>query len=146
MRCRRSGKVFEGRLLIYLLDTNICIYIVKKKPPTVMRRFESLALGDAAMSLVSYGELQFGALKSQQASQALGVLQELQQYIPVLSMGPEVAGHYADIRHTLARQGTPIGNNDLWIAAHARALDLTLVSNNLREFERVAGLKLENWV
>lgn len=131
---------------MYLLDTNICIYIVKKKPPTVMRRFESLALGEAAMSLVTYGELEFGALKSQHADQALGILQELKQYIPVLPMAPEVAGHYADIRHTLARQGMPICNNDLWIAAHARALDATLVSNNLREFERVAGLKLENWV
>jgi len=131
---------------MYLLDTSICIYIIKRKPPTVMQRFESLAVGAAAMSLVTYGELEFGALKSQYAAQALGVLQELKHYIPVLPMEPEVAEHYADIRNVLARQGAPIGNNDLWIAAHARALDLTLVSNNLREFERIAGLKLENWV
>ncbi|MFT4242456.1 MAG: type II toxin-antitoxin system VapC family toxin [Acidovorax sp.] len=131
---------------MFLLDTNICIYIVKRKPPTVMQRFESLALGDAAMSLVTHGELEFGARKNQQAAQALGILQELTHYIPILPMAPEVAGHHADIRHALARQGTPIGNNDLWIAAHARALDATLVSNNLREFERVAGLRLENWV
>lgn len=131
---------------MYLLDTNICIYIIKGKPPTVMRRFESLAPGQVSMSLVTYGELEYGALKSRHAAQALGILQELKHYIPMLPMAPEVAGHYADIRHALARQGTPIGNNDLWIAAHARALDATLVSNNLREFERVAGLKLENWV
>lgn len=131
---------------MYLLDTNICIYIVKQKPPAVMRRFESLRPGDAAMSLVTYGELAFGALKSQHAAQAQGILQELRQDIPVLPMTPEVAEHYADIRHVLTRQGTPIGNNDLWIAAHVRALDAILVSNNLREFERVPGLRLENWV
>lgn len=85
----RGGKGCE----IFLLDTNICIYIIKRKLPEVMRRFESLALGEAAMSLVTYGELEFGALKSQQATQALGILQELQHYIPVLPMAAEAAGH-----------------------------------------------------
>ena len=131
---------------MFLLDTNICIYIIRKKPPTVLQRFESLPLGAVAMSLVTYGELEYGALKSQNKQQALAVLQELQHYIPVLGMEAEVAAEYAAIRQLLESKGTPIGNNDLWIAAHARALDLTLVSNNLREFERVPRLKLENWV
>lgn len=131
---------------MYMLDTNICIYIIKKQPPSVLQRFERLSLGAAVMSPITLGELQFGARKSQQSQQALGVLQELQEYIPVLPMAPDVAWHYAEIRHLLMQRGTPIGNNDLWIAAHAKALGATLVSNNLREFERVAGLRYENWV
>ena len=130
---------------MYLLDTNICIYIIKKKPPAVLQRFERLKPGDVAMSLVTFGELEFGARKSQQAERALAILQELRESIPVLPMEADVAVHYAQIRHVLASRGTPIGNNDLWIAAHARALGATLVSNNLREFARVDGLQLENW-
>lgn len=130
---------------MYLLDTNICIYIIKKKPPAVLQRFERLKPGDVAMSLVTFGELEFGAHKSQQAERALAILQELRESIPVLPMEADVAVHYAQIRHVLASRGTPIGNNDLWIAAHARALGATLVSNNLREFARVDGLQLENW-
>lgn len=130
---------------MYLLDTNICIYIIKKKPPAVLQRFERLKPGDVAMSLVTFGELEFGAHKSQQAERALAILQELREFIPVLAMEADVAVHYAQIRHALGSRGTPIGNNDLWIAAHARALGATLVSNNLREFARVDGLQLENW-
>lgn len=130
---------------MYLLDTNICIYIIKKKPPAVLQRFERLKPGDVAMSLVTFGELEFSAHKSQQAERALAILQELREFIPVLAMEADVAAHYAQIRHALASKRTPIGNNDLWIAAHARALGATLVSNNLREFARVDGLQLENW-
>lgn len=130
----------------YLLDTNICIYIVKRKPLAVLERFEKMPIGAAGISLITYGELEFGALKSQQSQKALGILDELVAYLPVLPMENEVAAHYADIRANLEARGRPIGNNDLWIAAHARALDLTLVSNNIKEFERVENLKLENWV
>ena len=98
------------------------------------------------MSLVTYGELEFGALKSNNSSKALGILQELKNYIPVLSADESVVEHYANIRADLAAKGTPIGNNDLWIAAHARALGHILVSNNIKEFERVENLQLENWV
>ncbi|WP_019896058.1 type II toxin-antitoxin system tRNA(fMet)-specific endonuclease VapC [Hydrogenovibrio halophilus] len=130
----------------YLLDTNICIYIIKRKPLAVLERFEKMPIGAAGISLITYGELEFGALKSQQSQKALGILDELVAYLPVLSMENEVAAHYADIRANLEARGRPIGNNDLWIAAHARALDLILVSNNIKEFERVEDLKLENWV
>jgi tRNA(fMet)-specific endonuclease VapC len=95
----------------YLLDTNICIYIAKQRPPSLAKRFAQLATGSVGMSLITFGELRYGA-----------------------------------IRAYLERAGTPIGNNDLWIAAHALALDVTLVSNNTREFERVPKLKLDNWV
>lgn len=131
--------------LRYLLDTNICIYIARQKPPAVLARFQTLAPGTIGMSVITYGELCFGAAKSQQAEQALNTLRALADVIPVLPMDDDVGTHYGEIRAVLERAGTPIGNNDLWIAAHARALDLTLVSNNTREFTRVPGLTLENW-
>ncbi len=131
---------------MYVLDTNICIYIIKKQPPSVFERFESLPLGSLSMSLVTFGELEYGAMRSNNSEKALNILDELINYIPVLPMGTDVAKHYADIRADLAKKGTPIGNNDLWIAAHTRSLGHTLVSNNIKEFERVENLKLENWV
>jgi tRNA(fMet)-specific endonuclease VapC len=131
---------------MYVLDTNICIYIIKKQPPSVFERFESLPLGSLSMSLVTFGELEYGAMRSNNSEKALNILDELINYIPVLPMGTDVAKHYADIRADLAKKGTPIGNNDLWIAAHTRSLDHTLVSNNIKEFERVEDLQLENWV
>lgn len=98
------------------------------------------------MSMVTYGELQYGALRSNNAQKALDILQELKAYIPVLAMSETVAKEYADIRANFAAKGQMIGNNDLWIAAHARDLGHTLVSNNIKEFERVENLALENWV
>lgn len=131
---------------MYLLDTNICIYIIKQKPASVLAKFQSLQIGSVAMSMVTYGELQYGALRSNNAQKALDILQELKAYIPVLAMSETVAKEYADIRANLAAKGQMIGNNDLWIAAHARDLGHTLVSNNIKEFERVENLALENWV
>lgn len=132
--------------MMYLLDTNICIYIIKKKPSAVFEKFEQLPIGSVAMSLVTYGELEYGALRSHHSEKALSVLEELANYIPVLPAGVAVAKEYASIRADLASKGIPIGNNDLWIAAHARSLGHILVSNNIKEFERVENLQLENWV
>jgi tRNA(fMet)-specific endonuclease VapC len=132
--------------LRYLLDTNICIYIAKQRPPSVAQRFEKLAAGSVGMSVVTWGELCFGAEKSQQRAQALDTLERLQALIPVIALDDSSGVTYGAIRAHLERAGTPIGNNDLWIAAHALALKVTLVSNNLREFERVPKLKLDNWV
>ena len=129
-----------------MLDTNICIYIIKKKPISVLQKFESLPLGSVAMSLVTYGELEFGALRSNNSKRALDILDEIAVYIPVLPMPIDAAKEYADIRANLSAKGTPIGNNDLWIAAHARTLGHTLITNNVKEFERVENLKLQNWV
>lgn len=131
---------------MYMLDTNICIYIIKKKPLSVFQKFESLPVGSVSMSLVTYGELEFGALRSNNAKKALDILDELSAYIPVLPMPVDAAKEYADIRANLSANGLPIGNNDLWIAAHSRTLGHTLVTNNVREFERVENLKLDNWV
>ena len=131
--------------LRYLLDTNICIYIAKERPPEIARRFARLAPGSVAMSVITLGELRFGAEKSSQRLATLESLNRLSEWIPALALDPAVGEAYGTIRAYLQRKGTPIGNNDLWIAAHALAVKLTLVSNNTREFERVPMLKLQNW-
>jgi tRNA(fMet)-specific endonuclease VapC len=129
----------------YLLDTNICIYIRQQKPEEVLRRFRKLRPGEAALSLITYGELMYGAAKSAHRAAAFDRLRELVQWLPALAL-PENAGEaYGTIRAALAAKGEMIGNNDLWIAAHALASKFTLVTNNEREFLRVPGLKLQNW-
>jgi tRNA(fMet)-specific endonuclease VapC len=133
-------------MLEYILDTNICIYIIKQKPQSVLTKFSTLKPGAVAMSLITHAELMYGAERSQSRQASLDRLLELATLIPVLPLETPVAEHYADIRARLSFQGALIGNNDLWIAAHVRALDKVLVTNNLREFERVEGLRLENWV
>lgn len=130
----------------YLLDTNICIYIKRNRPPQVREKLAGLHAGSVGMSIITWGELLYGARRSQFTRQALEKLAEIALGIPVLNLPAEAAQHYGDIRANLAIEGTPIGANDLWIAAHARAADLTIVTNNTREFQRVPGLKLENWV
>ena len=130
----------------YLLDTNICIYIQRHRPLEVLTRFEKLKPGDAAISVITWGELLYGADKSQQHKRALQLLEEFKTFVPVLPM-PENAGKtYGAIRALLESKGTLIGNNDLWIAAHAKATALTIVTNNEREFQRIPGLKVKNWV
>jgi tRNA(fMet)-specific endonuclease VapC len=131
--------------LRYLLDTNICIYIAKQRPPGVAKRFARLAAGSVGMSLITYGELRYGAEKSQRGAEAMATIDRLVELIPVLEPAVEVGATYGHLRAHLERSGTPIGNNDLWIAAHALTLGVTLVSNNTREFERVPKLKLQNW-
>jgi len=130
----------------FLRDTNICIYIQRQKPLNVLERFKMLKIGDAGISIITWGELLYGAQKSQQRKKVLQLLEEFKTIIPVLAM-PVAAGEtYGAIRAALESKGTPIGNNDLWIAAHAKAAALTLVTNNEREFNRVPGLKIQNWV
>lgn len=129
----------------YLLDTNICIYIQRRKPGEVLVHFQKLKPGDAAISVITWGELLYGAERSQQRKRALQVLEEFKSLVPVLPM-PENAGiAYGAIRASLESRGELIGNNDLWIAAHAKAAALTIVTNNEREFQRVPGLKILNW-
>jgi tRNA(fMet)-specific endonuclease VapC len=130
----------------FLLDTNICIYIQREKPVKVLARFRKLDPGDAAISVITWGELLYGAEKSTQRKKAMELLAEFKTFVPVLPI-PETAGNaYGTIRASLESQGRPIGNNDLWIAAHAKAAGLTIVTNNEREFRRIAGLKVQNWV
>ena len=129
----------------YLLDTNICIYIRQKRPDEVLRRFRKLRPGEAVLSVITYGELLYRAAKSQQRVVALQRLRELVNLLPALSLPETAAEAYGTIRAELEAKGEMIGNNDLWIAAHAAATGLTLVTNNEREFRRVRGLKVQNW-
>ena len=129
----------------YLLDTNICIYIRRERPIAVLERFKTLTPGVTAISVVTYGELIYGVQRSSNPDRAMMVLEELTALIPVLPMAVDVAKAYGVIRSDLAVRGELIGNNDLWIAAHARSLGLTLITNNEREFQRVADLNVENW-
>jgi tRNA(fMet)-specific endonuclease VapC len=129
----------------YLLDTNICVYIRQHKPLEVLGRFERLRPGEAAISVVTAGELLYGAEKSVHRIAALERLRELFLVLPPLSLPETAASAYGSIRSDLERRGEMIGNNDLWIAAHAAAERLVLVTNNEREFSRVRNLKVQNW-
>ena len=109
----------------YLLDTNICIYIRQKRPEEVFRRFRKLRPGEAGLSVITYGELLYGAAKSKQRDPALERLHELIGLMPALALPEEAAEAYGTIRAELESKGEMIGNNDLWIAAHAMAVGLT---------------------
>ncbi len=130
----------------FMLDTNICIYIAKNRPAQVKARFERLKPGQLVMSAITYGELYYGAEKSNQRARALAQLAEMIQDVPVVDIGAIAAEAYGNIRAALEKQGGILGNNDLWIAAHALSLGVTLTTNNEREFRRVAGLSVQNWV
>jgi tRNA(fMet)-specific endonuclease VapC len=128
-----------------MLDTNICIYIAKHQPPEVKARFDRLKPGQLVMSAITYGELYYGAIKSNQRARALRLIEALVQDIPVEDLNSRAAQAYGEIRASLEKRGRLIGNNDLWIGAHAMALDVTLATNNEREFKRITGLAVENW-
>ncbi len=132
--------------LKYLLDTNICIYIAKQQPLHIYSKFETLVIGEVGMSTVTYGELFYGVQKSQNHKKNMSLLQDLASLIPPLPIPTDAGKHYGQIRTVLEQKGTPIGNNDLWIAAHALSLNITLVTNNMKEFTRIPHLHLENWV
>lgn len=130
----------------YLLDTNICIAIIEDCPAEVRKRLTRMRVGDVAISSIVLAELWYGVELSQRQEENSKALDNFLQYVPVLDW-PEYAGrHYGKIRAYLKKMGTPIGANDMLIASHALALDATLVSDNSREFLRVPGLKLENWI
>lgn len=131
----------------YMLDTNILIYLIKNRPPAVAERVNRLAPEDTlCMSFVTYAELLKGAERSARKNDVLRQLAALLHQVPVLyRVDPGLCTQYARHAAMLKSAGTPIGANDLWIACHALAQDCVLVSNNLREFQRIEGLTLENW-
>ncbi len=111
----------------------------------MLRHFRGLREGEAALSVITYGELIYGATKSAKRDEALEHLYELFHWLPALPLPASAAQAYGTIRAELSEKGQMIGNNDLWIAAHAAAMGLTLVTNNEKEFQRVRGLKIQNW-
>ena len=130
----------------YLLDTDTCSYIMRSRTGALWDRLDQLPEQSAAISVITLGELQFGITLKPLAIRIAAQLGKLLRCLPVLSLTPETCLHYARIRSHLQRKGTPIGPNDLWIASHAMAHKLTLVTRNTREFARVDGLKLEDWL
>lgn len=129
----------------FLLDTDICIYIAKHKPAHILARFNRMHSGDAGMSVVTYLELMYGAAKSRHVQANLATIEQLAQLIPVQAVDMAAGKYYGKLRADLELRGSPIGAYDLLIAAHALTLELTLVTNNTREFRCVTGLRLENW-
>ena len=132
-------------MLKYLLHTNIVIYVIKQRPRVALERFNR-EQGHMAISSITLAELIHGAEKSNDPSRNLAAVEDFCSRLAVLAYGDKAAWHYGSIRAALEKIGMTIGVNDLHIAAHARGEGMTLVSNNLREFERVPGLLLENWV
>ena len=141
MRCRKSG----SGLTMWMLDTNICSYLLRQHPAIALARFYAAPLDELRLSVIVTAELRYGAMRldSQKFTSQLEKWLSLQQILPWPDRATVM---YGRIRVDLEKQGTPIGNMDLLIAAHALAEDAVLVTNNIREFQRVAGLKLENWV
>ncbi|MPR34536.1 type II toxin-antitoxin system tRNA(fMet)-specific endonuclease VapC [Salmonirosea aquatica] len=130
----------------YMLDTNICIYIIKKKPLQVFEKFRQLPLGSVGLSSITLAELVFGVHKSSQPEKNQSALFQFLLPLEIVDFGSNAAMAYGEIRFDLERKGTPIGSLDTLIAAHAKSLGITLVTNNEKEFNRVEGLKIENWV
>lgn len=133
-------------MIKYLLDTNICIYINKRRPPQVLERLASIHLDEIGISSITRYEMMFGVLKSQQQERALHELERLCSTFPPITFDTNAADHASHIRFLLQKQGTPIGPNDVLLAGQALSLNAILVTNNTREFSRIKDLKLENWV
>ncbi len=131
---------------MFILDTNICIYIINNKPKAVRKRFKQLNLNDIAISSITLFELNAGAHKSERGKENLLRLEQFASLIQVLPFDAKAAVQAGQLRQNLYKRGLPIGDMDLLIAAHALALEATLVSNNLREFERVEKLITVNWL
>jgi len=130
----------------YLLDTNICIYIIKKKPINVFEKFEKLSIGDIEISSITLAELNYGVQKSQYPEKNLSALNQFLTPLDIMEFDARASNEYGIIRAVLEKSGIPIGPMDTLIAAHAKSLGTTLVTNNTKEFERVVGLNIENWV
>ena len=129
----------------YMLDTDTCSYVMKRSNAAVLRRLQAVPVADVCMSVVTKSELRYGVEVSPRRAQDAAALAAFLPYVEVLDLPDDAASHYAEIRADLKRRGAPIDANDLFIAAHARSLGLTLVTNNTAEFGRVKGLRVENW-
>lgn len=132
-------------MAVYMLDTDISSYIMKRSHDSVLKRLQTVPIGDVSISAITKSELLYGVEVSPRKRQDSMALDAYLKHVDVLDYPEEAALHYGQIRATLKSAGNLIGANDLLIAAHARSLGLTLVTNNTREFGRVQGLNLENW-
>ncbi len=128
-----------------LLDTNVCIHVIRRRPPEVLKNFERFEVGEIGVSSVTVAELAYGAEKSSRVERNRGALSRFLLPLEIIAFGPEAAAAYGRIRVILERAGTPIEPLDTLIAAQAVSLGVTLVTNNVREFGRVPDLDLEDW-
>jgi tRNA(fMet)-specific endonuclease VapC len=128
-----------------MLDTNICIYVIKQRPERVSERFRALAVGDVGISIITLAELQFGASKSSQPKRNHEAVQEFVSPLWVADFDRRASAAYGELRPKLERKGRPIGTLYMLIAAHALSLGVPLVTNNVKEFKHVPGLVVENW-
>jgi tRNA(fMet)-specific endonuclease VapC len=131
-------------MLEYMLDTNICIYVIKNRPAALRERFDQLAEA-LCISAITLGKLLYGVQKSARRSQNLQAVEQFTARLEVLPFSVKAAAHFGQIRAELARVGLLCGGYDMLIAAHARSEGLTLITNNIREFQRMPGLRIENW-
>jgi tRNA(fMet)-specific endonuclease VapC len=130
----------------YLIDTNICIYIIKQQPIQVLEKFRQFSVGEIGISAVSVAELQFGVARSSNPNKNQQALELVLATLSVMPFDHATAVFYGQVRHLLEKKGTPICSFDTLIAAHALQLNRILVTNNVREFSRVPHLRLENWI
>ena len=129
-----------------MLDTNICIYIIKNKPQSVKEKFQNFHIGELCISSITVSELMYGAYKSEYTEKNLKAIESFLLPFEIVEYDYSAAVEYGRIRATLEKKGSVIGNMDMQIAGHALALGMTVVTNNTKEFERVEGLTLDNWV
>ena len=129
----------------YMLDTDTCSYIMKRSHPAVLARLQRVPVSDVCISVITKSELMFGVEISPRRQHDESALNAFLAHLDVLNFPEQAAPHYANIRAELKRRGALIGANDLFIAAHARSLGLTLVTNNVQEFGRIPELALDNW-
>lgn len=132
-------------MLRFMLDTNICIYVMKNRPPALRDRFDSIH-ETLCISVITLAELYYGAEKSDRTAENLRGVERFANGLAVLPFDPAAAAHFGQLRAHLKRKGTPASAQDILIGAHARSEGLTLVTNNRREFDRMPGLLVENWV
>jgi tRNA(fMet)-specific endonuclease VapC len=129
----------------YMLDTDMCSYIMRRSPEAVVKRLAKVPVSDVCISVITKSELLFGVEVSPKRRQDEAALDTFLRYVEVLDFPDDASSHYARIRADLKSRGAMIGANDLLIAAHARSLGLTLITNNTKEFRRVRNLSIENW-
>jgi len=130
----------------FLLDTNICIYIIKNQPISVIEKFRSISIGNIGISSITLAELQYGVMKSSNQEKNQNALNNFLVPLEIIGFDYFASVEYGKIRAILEKKGTPIGPLDMLIGAHAISLGITLVTNNHKEFNKIEGIKIENWV
>jgi tRNA(fMet)-specific endonuclease VapC len=131
---------------LYMLDTDICAFVLRRSSDVLLQRIQTIPLAQQVISVVSYAELLYGVQLSSKKKANQAAVDALISHLTILEWTPGAAKHYAVIRADLKKQGNMVGANDLMIAAHARSLDAVVVTNNTKDFVRIKGLKVENWM